>query len=161
MMSSEFYVLDSRLPVNSAIHNDVAKIKTRPSINWGGLSDYLRRTIREKRLSYREVAERAGLSHGTIGNLINRRNKRDVGSDTLRAIALALEVDEGEMIRVAYGSGAEEPSGSVSVNYPAMYKELLSQRATATEEDKRLLDKLIRVFLDEMKRRPHAEEKGA
>jgi transcriptional regulator with XRE-family HTH domain len=73
-------------------------------INRKALSDYLKsRTAAGGKFSYRNVAARAGLSHATIGNIIQMKYKRDVNLGTLRALAEGLEEDETLILSVAYG----------------------------------------------------------
>lgn len=78
------------------------------------LSDYLRRVIRDKDLSYRKVAQRSGgrVSHATISDIINGR-QRDIKTETLIGIAKGLGVSEEEMFAIARGKSV---SGDLQLN---------------------------------------------
>jgi transcriptional regulator with XRE-family HTH domain len=132
-MSRKIYKLDSKLSVNFAIHNFVGQKKKKTGLDWQALSDYVRRTAKEKGLSYREVAERGGISHGSVSNIINLRNKRDIGTDTLRAIARGLEVPEEEILSIARGSEPETEEEFLRSSY---YQAFLRHKEATGEERK-------------------------
>lgn len=85
-------------------------IRLSPMVNGlEALSDYVRRVAYEKRLSYREIAKRAGqrISHGTVSDIINRRSK-DIKAETLKALALGLGVTEEEVFAIARGKSISD-----------------------------------------------------
>lgn len=75
------------------------------------LSDYLRRVIRERNLTYRQVAERSGgrISHAAISDIISGKTK-GIKSSTISALAKGLGVTEEEIFAVIRGkSPADDP----------------------------------------------------
>jgi transcriptional regulator with XRE-family HTH domain len=71
------------------------------------LSDYVRDVMKEKRLSYRDVAQKSGglISHTTVNDVVNN-NRTVLMNDTLTALAKGLDVPEDEVFRVARGLSA-------------------------------------------------------
>jgi transcriptional regulator with XRE-family HTH domain len=73
------------------------------------LSDYLRRKINEKQISYRELVRRAGngISSSTVADILKGKNANPTIS-VVRAIAKGLGVPESEVFAAAYGRDAPE-----------------------------------------------------
>jgi transcriptional regulator with XRE-family HTH domain len=101
------------------------------SMNRKALSDYLRsKTGSGGRFSYRNVAARAGLSHATIGNIINQKYKKDIGIDTLRALAKGLEEPENNVLAVAF----DEPLNSQELHDELVQSILLDYEKLLPED---------------------------
>jgi transcriptional regulator with XRE-family HTH domain len=98
-MSIKIYASSIKIGVNYSRQRVVA-------IERETLSDFVRRVIKEKDLNYREVARRAGVSHGKIGDVINKP-EQDVGIGTLKAIAKGLGVPEDLLFEIAREMPAE------------------------------------------------------
>jgi transcriptional regulator with XRE-family HTH domain len=131
------------------------------------LSDYLRRIIRDKDLSYRKVAQRSGgrVSHATISDIINGRQK-DIKTETLIGIARGLGVLEEELFAIARGKSV---SGDLQLNELRLleyfrslseesqedvltYLEMLSGRRGAMERSKGAKLPISSVFSQTSKR---------
>jgi transcriptional regulator with XRE-family HTH domain len=81
-----------------------------------GLAAYVQRVMREKNLSFRDVA--AGslgrISHTTVNDIANG-NRANVHSETLVALAKGLGVLENEVFRVARGLPVESPDQRLEI----------------------------------------------
>jgi transcriptional regulator with XRE-family HTH domain len=118
-------------------------------INRKALSDYLKsKTDSGGRYSYRNVAARAGLSHATIGNIINLKYKKDIGIDTLRALAQGLEEQENTVLAVAY----DEPLNSHELN-DELVKSILADFEKLLPEDREFFRPYLLMMRGELDRR--------
>jgi hypothetical protein len=104
-MSSLIYAMEIKLAVSFDIQFVMPNVQRQ-------FSEYVRRVINDKGLSYREVSWRAkkkgyDISHTTVGDIINKPEK-DVRRETLKALAAGLEVDEDEVIAIAFGKVPKE-----------------------------------------------------
>lgn len=75
------------------------------------LSEYVRGVMKEKRLSFREVARNSGgrISYTAVNNIVNEKHA-NILSETLSALAVGLGVPEDEVFRVARGLSSDAPS---------------------------------------------------
>lgn len=133
--------------VNFAIQEDVTNKKDSPRIDWDNLSEFVRKTANDKNLSYRDIASRAGISHGVVGNIINKRNRRGVNADTLRAIAGGLDVDEDLLLDIAFGK--KDPERDNEFKQSLIYK-LYQQRKTASPEQRKLIDDVLGMLIEKI-----------
>jgi transcriptional regulator with XRE-family HTH domain len=118
-------------------------------INRKALSDYLKsKTDSGGRFSYRNVAARAGLSHATIGNIINLKYKKDISIDTLRALAQGLEEHENTVLAVAF----DEPLDSQELN-DELVKSILVDFEKLTPEDREFFRPYLLMMRSELDRR--------
>lgn len=133
-----------------------------------GLSEYIKRIMRERDYNYRAIernAQEAGykISHATVGNIVNSRYA-DVGTETLRALAHGLKVPEGELMSTALhekSGGKARRSAFEKSKFETMYSEYLQ----LSPKDKRELDVILNMVDAEIKRRrlhnPPAESKAS
>lgn len=103
-MSTKINTMSANLYVKCDRHSDMKSGQE-------NLSDFVRRMIDEKGLSYREVERRAGaagyeISHATVGDIINKPDKT-VQLDTLVALAAGLDVDIEVLTSLASGEGSD------------------------------------------------------
>jgi transcriptional regulator with XRE-family HTH domain len=77
------------------------------------LADFVRRIINEKKLRYRQIAERSGgrsgggISPSTISDIISGRTK-EIKSGTIAALARGLEVTEAELWAAIRGQSIDD-----------------------------------------------------
>ena len=57
--------------------------------------DYLRTTLAHTGLTYRQLAEKAGVNHATLANLARPGGRQSCSEGTARAICAAVGVDVG------------------------------------------------------------------
>jgi len=117
------------------------------------LADYVRRVIRDKDLSYREVAARSEdrISATTVSDIVNRRNQ-NLSARTQAGLAKGLGVPLRE-IQAIMEDG--EPTNEAEFQDSALYF-LYQQRLTADEETQKLIDLTIEMLLDRIeKTRPN------
>lgn len=67
--------------------------------NMENFGDWLLNTLRDRKMSQSELARRAGISKGTVSNLINGTS--GIGQDSLIAISRALNLDRSTVFRAA------------------------------------------------------------
>jgi transcriptional regulator with XRE-family HTH domain len=135
-----------------------------------GLTQYVARLLKEKRLSRRDVQVMSGwkITDAYVGSIINGR-ARNLSVEKLQALARGLGVDEDEIFRVARGavdSGpvdnrARDPWHSVRflrlmervVSDPDI-KEILDIVVELSEEDRAIVLKIAKS-LSSPHRKPH------
>jgi len=86
------------------------------------LSEFVRATMNEKGLNFRQVAERSGglVSHTTVFDVVNLRSK-DVKASTLRGLAKGLGVPEEEVFAVAQGNSPTNNPEYKNWRYAALF----------------------------------------
>jgi transcriptional regulator with XRE-family HTH domain len=145
----EFFTIIYTIDGNYVIDNCVKYRRANKGINRKALSDYLRsKTDSGGKFSYRNVAARAGLSHATIGNIINLKYKKDIGIDTLRALAQGLEEHENTVLAVAY----DEPLDSHELN-DELVKSILVDFEKLLPEDREFFRPYLLMMRGELDRR--------
>lgn len=128
------------------IQRDVMNKKDSPRIDWDSLSDYVRQAIADKRLSYRLVADRAGLSHGVVGNVINKRNRQGINADTLRKLARGLEVQEDELLNIAFGRIS--PESDEQFTQSLFYRLYQKRQETSDQKKRELIDSVVEMLIE-------------
>lgn len=111
------------------------------------LADYVRRTKEQKRLTYDEIASRAGLSISTVNEIANNKHG-NVTAPTLLALAKGLGVPEQEIIDIAMGNPAKEDSDWRESTLYELYK----RTKTADKTKKKLVDEVIQMLLDRLEK---------
>lgn len=116
-MSSKTYKPLTRTFVRNDIHPVVLNERET-------LADYVRRLIRDKDLSYRQVAQRSGgeISHATVSDIINGRITNP-STSTLVALAKGLGVPVEEVFAVARGKDPEGDPNFKNWKFAALFDE--------------------------------------
>jgi transcriptional regulator with XRE-family HTH domain len=65
------------------------------------LRDYIVRRLKEDEMSQRQLANLAGISHATVGNIISFEKTFTPDLDTLVGLAKALRVSPGDLVNLA------------------------------------------------------------
>lgn len=88
------------------------------------LADYLRRVIKEKNLTYRQVAERSGgrISHAAISDIISGKTK-EIKSGTISTLAKGLGVPEEEIFAVIRGKSPTDNPDFKKWKFAALFDE--------------------------------------
>lgn len=112
-----------------------------------GLADYVRRVIREKGLTYRQVADKAKrgghkLSHSTVGEII-KNPQTSFRLETLQALAYGLGVAEDEIINRA--RGIQQPSPSEY--HRRLVEQIYDELETASSDKEKYLTDLLTAML--------------
>jgi transcriptional regulator with XRE-family HTH domain len=149
VICQEFFTIGYTISVNCVIDNHVKFQRNNRGLNRKALSDYLKsKTVLGGKFSYRNVAARAGLSHATIGNIINLKYKKDIGIDTLRAIAHGLEEPENTLLAVAF----DQPLDSQDLN-DELLKSILADFEKLLPEDREFFRPYLLMMRSELDRR--------
>jgi transcriptional regulator with XRE-family HTH domain len=111
------------------------------------LRQYVKRTLKLKRLSLRDVQRRSGgdITQGYVGAIIKGTNS-NLTVDKLKALARGLGVDEDEMFLVARGAGGQrERSARLSDQGMALSVLELLQKTVSDVELLQILDLLAQL----------------
>ena len=126
------------------------KIDTRSGEQAGGAEDlrqYVKRTLKLKRLSLRDVQRQSGgsITQGYVGAIIKGTNS-NLTVDKLKALALGLGVDEDEIFLVARGAQQEgERRARLSDQAQALSILDLLQKTISDAEMLHILDLLAQL----------------
>jgi transcriptional regulator with XRE-family HTH domain len=101
-MSSQAYKLYENPYVRYDIHNVVATIQE-------DLSDFVRRVLKEKNLSYRKAAAKSGglITHSTVSDVVNKRVE-NLSSTTVEGLARGLGVTQAEIYSRLSGKAPDD-----------------------------------------------------
>ena len=121
------------------------------------LADFIRKTMKDKGLTLREVEER---SHGKIHNSYISKIlggvARNPTRDKLEAIAEGLGVPLKEVLRTVGGDPADDDDFRQSILH------MLHERAkTASPEDKRFIDRTIKNLLSDLESSEAGKKAGS
>ena len=143
--------------INSLVRNDIRPVV---SSEQEKISDYVRRVIRDKGLSYRQVAQNSGgaISHATVSDIINERN-RNLSTATLVGIAKGLGVPEEEIFAVARGKALDTEEA-----FTGEFALLFKGFHDLSPEDQAEMRAMVRMLATEVERRrprnPPSKVKG-
>jgi transcriptional regulator with XRE-family HTH domain len=128
-------------------------VKRKPvSSEQESLSDFVRRVIRDKRLTYRQVAARSGgrLGSATVSDIINNRRK-NITTETLVALAAGLQVSEQELF--AKAAGLAPPKVSAEGDFGRLFEKSEQLDAAGQEFVHKTLLLLERWVDDELEKK--------
>jgi transcriptional regulator with XRE-family HTH domain len=117
------------------------------------LSDYVRRVIKEKGLTLRDVEERSGrqITNSYISKIISTTVKNPT-IEKLKALARGLDEPEEKVIRVVLGSSSVEPQVFERAEEEGL-QNLVRRFLTLPEEDRREFRFLWQMIDGEIERR--------
>ena len=117
-----------------------------PSVKHTQLADFIRRTMRDKGLSLRDVEERSRgrISNSYLSKLLSGSSRNPTG-DKLAAIADGLGVPLKELHRATGGEPADDDDFRESVLHM-----LYEKAKKASPEDKRFIDRTIKHLLRDL-----------
>jgi transcriptional regulator with XRE-family HTH domain len=107
------------------------------------LNEYLLARLKERGWSQNELAKRAGISHGTISNILS--GNKGAGETSLKAIASAFHIPPEEIFRVA-GILPQVPEST------QQKEQLLHLFSLLPEKEKADLLKYIQIKLEMLSR---------
>lgn len=153
-MSTKTYIALTRTSVRDAIHRVVSNERE-------PLADYVRRQIRDKDLSYRQVAQRSGgeISHATVSDIINGRITNP-STNTLVALSKGLGVPVEEIFAVARGKSPTEDPEYRNWKYAALFDdakkltpEQMAKFETIMEIARREVERMLQEQANESSRK--------
>lgn len=152
-MSREIYALYENLYVRNAIHSVVPSEQEK-------ISDFVRRIIHEKGLSYRKVAEKSGglITHSTVSDVVNER-VINLSSQTISGLAKGLGFPEELILAMVLGDTPDEEDIE-RIELEALYKKRRNLSAARKEAFRRILDMVDRE-LDRLMDEEEAARKAA
>ncbi|MEW6213322.1 MAG: helix-turn-helix transcriptional regulator [Acidobacteriota bacterium] len=114
------------------------------------LSDFVRRAMNERSLTFRQVAARSGgvVSHGTINKIVNG-HQEDLEATTLIGLAKGLGVPSEQLLAVIEGKGPKTQEEAEDQEIAALFHRYKRLKP----EDKRELRSLIQAIDDAIERR--------
>jgi transcriptional regulator with XRE-family HTH domain len=113
------------------------------------IGDYVRRVAKEKGLTFREVARRAGLSSPTISDIVSGKTKQ-VKSSTITSLAKGLDVPEEEVFDVV--RGASKSKNGFDESEFALYHSKLQKLTAQQKRDFKIFWQAAKDAIDRMER---------
>lgn len=114
------------------------------------LDQYVRRVLKEKRLTLSEVERRAGgsISDSYVAGITNG-NVRNLTLDKLKALARGLGVTEDKIIAIASGLASMPEDGFHQSDFASLFKKY----TYLSDQDKKEVQVLLQVLDNEIERR--------